>query len=62
MGWGGVKTSCDLRTHVMLRCCYVIGWGLGGVGWGNSVHGLACTRDATLLLRHWLRFVWGGVG
>ena len=40
VGWGGVgeKRSCDLRTHVMLRCCYVSGWGLGGVGSGKNVH------------------------
>ena len=47
----------------MLRCCYVIGWGLGGVGWGNNVHVTCihtwCYAAATSLVGVWVG--WGGV-
>ena len=42
----------------MLRCCYIIGWGFGGVGWGNNVHVTCvhawCYVAATSLVGVWV--------
>ena len=45
VGWGGILTFMYLAYIIvhtwMLRCCYVTGHGLGGVGWDISkIHGL----------------------
>ena len=46
----------------MLRCCYVSGWGLGGVGWDNNVH-VTCVHKwcyaATSVIGGWV--VRGGI-
>ena len=45
----------------MLRCCYVIGWCLGGLRWGSNVHvtcvHTSCFAAATSLVE----FGWGGL-
>ena len=45
----------------MLRCCYVSGWGLGGVGWDNNVHVTCVHTWCSLLLRQWLGVGWRGI-
>ena len=43
----------------MLRCCYVTGQGLGGVGWDINVNRRGCYAAATSLVRGWVG--WGGI-
>ena len=51
--WGRIlKMQMPCAHTWMLRCCYVSGLGLGGVGWGGAGScALRAHVDASLLLR-----------